>query len=195
VRDDECCSWRLPRPEFQNPVDSGPAVSYDERRNQEEVPAMTPETPLSTRRPIGFVPSVTGVPTIRMEEAADGEEYERHSRGSAEIVRQWQSMAERLCHEREEILDLIKNQKLSVKEGAKLLQANSQLIERLRGGYSFGTEKVIYSILIFSGIVIVILSCLTAFLKLPEGVTTTFVGTVVGGTIATIAQKLGKIGR
>jgi hypothetical protein len=77
------------------------------------------------------------------------------------------------------------------------LDENRQFMVLLRGGspYKFGTEKVIYSILLFSAIVLVVLACLTAFYGLPKEVTITFVGTVLGGTIATIAQKLGKVGR
>jgi hypothetical protein len=104
-------------------------------------------------------------------------------------------LLERLVRERSEIIKMIEIQKLKVGEATRLLEQNSQLIGRVRGRYSFGTEKVIYSILGFSAIVIVTLSWLTAFHGLPKEVTITFVGTVVGGTIATIAQKLGKVGR
>ena len=65
----------------------------------------------------------------------------------------------------------------------------------LSGKSSFRTEKVIYGILVFSAVVLITLACLTAFAGLAKEVTITFAGTVVGGTIATIAQKLGKVGR
>ena len=150
---------------------------------------MAQQTVLKTRRPAGFI---EGAPTIRMEEDAD-EGYAR-GMGFADTAR-FQDLLERLARERMEIIKLIEIQKLNVAEATKLLEQNSQLIARVRGRYSFGTEKVIYSILGFSAIVIVILSWLTAFHSLPQEVTITFVGTVVGGTIATIAQKLGKVGR
>ena len=150
---------------------------------------MAQQTILKTRRPAGFV---EGAPTIRMEEDAD-EGYTR-GLGFADTAG-FRDLLGRLVEERREIIQLIVNQKLNVVEATKLLEQNSQLIGRVRGRYSFGTEKVIYSILGFSAIVILILSWLTAFNSLPKEVTITFVGTVVGGTIATIAQKLGKVGR
>jgi hypothetical protein len=60
----------------------------------------------------------------------------------------------------------------------------------------FRTEHVVYAILAFSMATIVVLAYLTANgpHPLPTEVTTGFVGTVVGGTLTTIAQKLGKIG-
>jgi len=64
--------------------------------------------------------------------------------------------------------------KLSVADKLKLLEQNRLSLNALRGGmtYKFGTEAVIYSILIFSGVVIV-----TAYAGLAKEVTITFVGT------------------
>jgi hypothetical protein len=76
-------------------------------------------------------------------------------------------LLERLVRERSEIIKMIEIQKLKVGEATRLLEQNSQLIGRVRGRYSFGTEKVIYSILGFSAIVIVTLSWLTAWNSRP----------------------------
>jgi hypothetical protein len=107
-------------------------------------------------------------------------------------------LIEWLMEERRRILASLDSEKLTVRDKLKLLEENRQFLMVMRGGsrYKFGTEKIIYSILLFSAVVIVILACLNVFApnQLPTEVTTTFVGTVVGGTIATIAQKLGKVG-
>ena len=99
---------------------------------------------------------------------------------------------ERILVERQKILESTDTSANKL----KMLAETRQAMMILRGGnpYTFGTEKVIYSILIFSGFTIIVLAGLTAFADLPKEVTISFVGTVVGGTIATIAQKLGKVG-
>jgi hypothetical protein len=61
-------------------------------------------------------------------------------------------------------------------------------------GIPFRTEEVVRWILIYSMGVAIILALLTAFAHLEKEVTISFVGTVIGGMIATVAQKLGKIG-
>jgi hypothetical protein len=101
-----------------------------------------------------------------------------------------------LIEERLMILKSIDLANLSAGEKLKLLEQNRLSLNTLRGGrrFTFATEAVIYSILIFSGVLILALAVLTAKYDLPKEVTITFVGTVVGGTIATIAQKLGKVG-
>ena len=93
-------------------------------------------------------------------------------------------------------LNILDNNELSTKDKLKLLEKNRELMITVQGGtpYRFGSEKVIYSILAFSALILIILASLTAFYELPQEVTITFVGTVLGGTIATIAQKLGKVG-
>lgn len=65
--------------------------------------------------------------------------------------------------------------------------------EEEEGGSVRKTDSVVYGILIFGGVVLTVLAFLTSFAGLPSEVTLAFVGTVLGGTIATIAQKLGKI--
>jgi hypothetical protein len=62
-----------------------------------------------------------------------------------------------------------------------------------KGGSIRNTENVIYSILIFGGLVIIVLALLTVYKDLPTEIVLSFVGTVLGGTIATIAQKLGRV--
>jgi hypothetical protein len=95
-----------------------------------------------------------------------------------------------LALERQKVLD---NDKLSAKEKGALLDENRKALTIATGGKVTKTDSVVYGILIFGGVVLVILALLTAFGDLPKEVTISFVGTVLGGVIATIAQKLGKI--
>ena len=48
-------------------------------------------------------------------------------------------------------------------------------------------------ILAFSAILVITLAWLNVRAKLPTEITLTFLGTTLGGVIATIAQKLGRI--
>lgn len=105
------------------------------------------------------------------------------SSSGADVVRE-------LIAERHAILA---DSKLKAKERLRLLESNRQTIVVVSGGTIKKTENVVYSILVFGAVVIVILALLTVFGGLPPEVTLTFVGTVLGGTIATIAQKLGKL--
>jgi len=94
-------------------------------------------------------------------------------------------------HERQTILG---DSKLSPKDKVRLLNTGRYPLSIATGrGVLFKTEQVVYAILGFSLVVIVILALLTAYSGLPQEVTVAFVGTVVGGTTATIAQKLGKV--
>ena len=85
------------------------------------------------------------------------------------------------------------NEKLSAKDKQKLLDENRKTLVVATGGTVRKTDSVVYGILIFGGIGMLTLALLTTFANLPSEVTLTFVGTVLGGTIATIAQKLGKL--
>jgi hypothetical protein len=143
---------------------------------------------------MGFYP---GPPQIRMEEE-EGPSPQTPDYGRAEIVDEVAKEAiGELLRQRARIIDAMDVASLTAEDKFKLLEDTRLMMSKLYGGDStkFSTEKVIYSILTFSGVVIVVLALLTSFQKLPVEVTTTFVGTVVGGTIATIAQKLGKVGR
>jgi hypothetical protein len=95
-----------------------------------------------------------------------------------------------LAQERKSILD---NDKLTAKQKRVLLDENRKTLVVATGGKVTKTDSVVYGILVFGGIVLTILALLTTFAHLPSEVTLSFVGTVLGGTIATIAQKLGKI--
>lgn len=128
-----------------------------------------------TREPIGFEDDLLDDQPVRAKVAAD------HI--SAALLRQ-------LTEERRTILN---DPKLSTRERLRLLESNRETIVLASGGSIKKTENVVYSILIFGAAVIIILALLTVFGGLPSEVTLTFVGTVLGGTIATIAQKLGKI--
>jgi len=147
-------------------------------------------------RTIGFRPS-----SIRMEEEEEqGATYPET--GKAETLTRVGSEAlsralVEFTDERQRIIALIGDQKIEKDVALKLLAGNQELIAMMRGlsPYKFGTEKVIYSLLVFSAVVILTLALLNATGKVSVEVTTTFMGTVVGGTLTTIAQKLGKIGR
>ena len=95
-----------------------------------------------------------------------------------------------LAKEREEIL---KNEKISSRQKIKLLESNRKAIIVLSGGKITKTDSVIYGILIFGGIVILTLALLNVFGGLSTEITMTFIGTTMGGVIATIAQKLGRL--
>jgi hypothetical protein len=143
---------------------------------------------LQVKRPIGFI---ANTPEIVMEEAADASEY-GPAQGRAYAVvspEAWEHLIRDLMDER---IAIIKGD-FKMEDKLKLLENNRKSLASLRG-YSFGTEKVIYAILLFSAFVLLVLSWLTAYHGLAKEITITFAGTVVGGTIATIAQKLGKIG-
>jgi hypothetical protein len=150
------------------------------------------------KRQIGFIQET---PPLRMEEAVGPGSSQEETGPKPPLSElsdedkmrfiQW------LLEERRTIL--ASSEKLTVKQKLKLLEENRQFLAVANGGspFKFGTEKVIYGILIFSALVIIVLACLNVFspTPLPTEVTSTFVGTVVGGTIATIAQKLGRVGR
>lgn len=149
---------------------------------------------LSSKNPIGF--PLPG-PFPRMEEEDDTQELSRTGFGESQspLTKEEKEMLfDGLMRER---IYLLEAKDIENREKLKLLEGNRQLFIAVLGGspYKFGSEKVIYAILIFSATVLVVLSLLTAFYQLPQEVTITFVGTVLGGTIATIAQKLGKVGR
>lgn len=88
---------------------------------------------------------------------------------------------------------IIGNSTLSSREQLKLLESNRKTIVMVRGGRIVGTENVVYALIGMSAVVTLVLACLTAFADLSEEVTLTFTGTVVGGLIATVAQKIGRL--
>jgi hypothetical protein len=143
----------------------------------------------------GFYP---GPPQIRMEEEEGPSSSQTPYYGRTEVFDEVAKEAiPELLRQRAKVIDSMEIAKLSAADKFKLLEDTRMMMAKLYGGDStkFSTEKVIYGILTFSGTVIIVLAFLTTFGGLPVEVTTTFVGTVVGGTIATIAQKLGKVGR
>jgi hypothetical protein len=100
------------------------------------------------------------------------------------------AVIERIVVEREQILS---NNKLSTRKKLKLLENNRKTMILMSGGKISENENLVYSILIFSGFIIIVLAILNVVAKLPYEITLTFMGTVIGGTIATIAQKIEKI--
>jgi hypothetical protein len=149
------------------------------------------------RRTIGF-----GIP-IRLEEEEDqGATADRLRPGRAAVSTRLSPEAARevvdtLLEERRLVTRLLTEKKIEKDDALKLLADNRELILFMQGGspYKFATEKVIYWLLAFSATITVTLATLHALGKLEAAVMTTFVGTTVGGTLTTIAQKLGKVGR
>ncbi len=150
------------------------------------------------RRAIGF-----GIPPIRLEEEEDqGATGDRLRPGRAEVSARLSPEAARegvatLLEERQLIIRLLTEKKIEKDDALKLVADNRELILFMQGGspYKFATEKVIYCLLAFSAAITLTLATLHALGKLDAAVMTTFVGTTVGGTLTTIAQKLGKVGR
>jgi hypothetical protein len=143
-------------------------------------------------------PSREGILMVRCEEASedftwmpprtgDGDpegETQHGDQGSRERA------AEAIFAERLRILD---DERLSPRMKLRLLEANRRAMAQASGGRVFATESVVYALLAFGAIVIIVLACLTAFSNLPSEVTLSFTGTVVGGMIVTVAQKIGRL--
>jgi hypothetical protein len=150
-----------------------------------------------------------GVIPIRMEEEEDTDDGGRRrpgfgfaagasAAGSAAQPPPGEARAAEFVQESLKLLlderhTIISDAKLSTKEKVALLESNRKSMVILGGGSIRKTENVIYAVLIFNVIVIALLAALTAYSTLPKEVTLTFVGTVVGGTISLIAQKLGVV--
>jgi hypothetical protein len=144
-------------------------VRMEEEENADPVPLIQPQ-----RRPVGF---------------KSGERDEADSlTGSAPATSA--SHIASLITERTLILE---SKTFSSREKQRLLEANRKTITIVKGGRVTKTENVVYGILIFGAVLIVVLSLLNTFANLPTEITLSFVGTVLGGVIATIAQKLGRI--
>jgi hypothetical protein len=122
----------------------------------------------------------------KRNEEDEGDEEERRQVVSPE----WRELIIQLTEERHTILT---DAKLKASEKSKLLESNRKTLVVIMGGTVRSTENVIYGILIFGSVVLIILALLTAYAGLSSDVTLAFVGTVLGGTIATITQKLGKL--
>ncbi len=100
------------------------------------------------------------------------------------------ALLHRLIDERERILAA---EGLSNKERRALLQENRDVITMMRGGRVVRSEGLVYAILVFSAVVIVA-ALIGAYVdKGLREVALAITGTVVGGTLTTIAQKLGTI--
>ncbi len=145
---------------------------------------MTKHRPTSLTRAIGF--------EVRMEEEEmEGEPDEKERRGFAKvdpehIARAWYQLIE----ERQTIL---KDEKLTAKDKLEFLEQTRKTIYTLKGGKITKTDEVVRNLLIFSGTVLIVLATLTVYAHLPTEITLAFVGTIVGGIIATISQKLSRL--
>lgn len=149
-----------------------------------------------------------GVPWIRMEEEQEapgweplkpqvgfaqspppaGDQTKASKQLSSSDARQ--ELIRSLAEQRSKIIE---HDKLSARQKRLLLDENRKALVIASGGTVTTTDSVVYGILAFGGAVIIVLSLLTTYAGLPSEVTLSFVGTVMGGTIATIAQKLGKL--
>ena len=131
--------------------------------------------PESLRRPIGYQ-------TVSEREPVEGE------RNAEKVGR----LLEKILNERQAILA---DDKLATRDKLRLLEANHRTLLVLRGGRVkvFKTEAVVFGILGFSTVMLLTLSVLNVKAGLSTEITLTFLGTTLGGTIATIAQKLGRI--
>jgi hypothetical protein len=116
--------------------------------------------------------------------------YQEHESTSGNSMTPAADLVRALAQERQKVVD---NERLSAREKRSLLDENRKALTIATGGSVTKTDSVVYGILIFGGIVLVVLAMLTTFYDLPKEVTISFVGTVLGGVIATIAQKLGKL--
>lgn len=137
------------------------------------------ETPENDTRYIGFKPINSGAEKIASTKAEPPRDA-------------IQNLIAELLQERQRILA---DTKFQTKDKLKLLEVNHRTLLVLRGGHFkfFKTEQVVYALLAFSGIVLISLALLNVFAGLPADITLAFVGTTLGGTIATIAQKLGRL--
>lgn len=95
-----------------------------------------------------------------------------------------------LLEERNQILA---DSKLSAKEKLTLLENNRVTLLTLRGGRTTRSDEVVKWVLMFAAFTTIVLAVLNVAAGLPTEVTLSFVGTVLGGTIATIVQKLGRV--
>jgi len=147
------------------------------RMEEEEEEGWTP----SAKPPLGF----------RAPSQSEQQEEQVHTTPSRpRLSESLEEFLRSLAQERKAILD---NEKLTAKQKQMLLDENRKTLVVATGGTIRKTDSVVYGILVFGGLVLIILALLTTFAQLPSEVTLSFVGTVLGGTIATISQKLGKL--
>ena len=149
-----------------------------------------------------LMPAEEYIPQVRMEEEEESESQRRRTPIGYRPETPYeesptdrppassQADLERILTERQSILT---DPKLTPNQKLKLLESNRQFLVILKGGHIRKTENVVYGLLVFGGVLLVVLALLTVYAKLPSDITLSFVGTVLGGTIATIAQKLGRL--
>lgn len=132
------------------------------------------------RRQIGFV----------SDRGARRDDDDDDAKTSASLPPLVAELARSLAQER---IKIVENDKLTARQKRMLLEENRKAITVATGGTVTRTDSVVYGILVFGGVLLITLALLTAFYGLPKEVLLAFVGTVLGGVIATITQKLGKI--
>ena len=137
--------------------------------------------------------SESGNPAIRRTIGFASHESEDGARTSETTVGQLRMVHELVVMLATERQRIVSDEKLTARDKRLLLEENRRALTVATGGTVTKTDSVVYGILIFGAVVLVTLALLTAFYGLATEVTLAFVGTVLGGVIATIAQKLGKI--
>ncbi len=138
-------------------------------------------------------PPKPGAPQVREVVAAPADHPAAGAPGQASTTGSepdTSALLHRLIDERERILAA---EGLSNRERRALLGENRDVITMIRGGRVVRSEGLVYAILVFSAVVIVA-ALIGAYVdKGLREVALTITGTVVGGTLTTIAQKLGTI--
>ena len=120
----------------------------------------------------------------------DDEEDEIRGPAAREFREAYGDLVRALAEERKAILD---DDRLSPKDKQILLDESRKTFVVANGGSVRKSDSVVYGILVFGAVVLIALALLNVFGGLDTEITVAFVGTVLGGTIATIAQKLGKL--
>lgn len=125
------------------------------------------------------------------EEETEGYPDDLEQKGHAKL--EPQEVAKLIYALIEERRIILADQKLSPRQCLELLEETRKSMYTAEGGKIGKTDEVVYALLTFSGVVLVILALLTVYKGLASDIVLSFAGTVLGGTIATISQKLGRL--
>ena len=127
----------------------------------------------------------------------DEDTQEEQAAQTQEQAAQVMALYSQILDERQQIIRAITEGDISKEDATGLLQENQQvlskIIEASKPRKRQTTENVARNILIFAAVVLAFLAVLNVWAYLPTDITLAFLGTTLGGTIATIAQKLGKL--
>ncbi|MFT3870000.1 MAG: hypothetical protein QM715_16240 [Nibricoccus sp.] len=149
------------------------------------------ESPEDTRCPPGApLPAPSALPGAHFFAAPSAESSVKSTPIAATFTPLQNAGVNQLLEERNQILA---DTKLSAKEKLGLLENNRVTLLTLRGGRTTRSDEVVKWVLMFAAFTTIVLAILNVAAGLPTEVTLSFVGTVLGGTIATIVQKLGRV--